>query len=123
MPVRAYFVTLETRDSFDADAYTRVAGQLTNAFQASLGNMDTFRSVTHCADAADARVEIEVSQADASNPSSPVVARAIVQAHTAGKMAFDKSMFTSIVREMLPFGVAISKRAVPPEDMAVEEPA
>jgi len=63
-----------------------------------------------------ARVVVEITQSE----SSTIVARAIVQSNTPKKMAFDKNLFTTMVRAELPFPVVISKRAVPKEELSGE---
>ena len=117
MPPHAYFVTLETRHPFDADAYTYAAGELSNTLQSTLGDYANLRSITRTPSLTDARVEVEIAQREP-EPESPIVARAIVKATAADKMSFDKNMFTKMVKESLSFPVKITKQAVSQEELS-----
>lgn len=114
----AFFVTLETRESFDVDQYLEAAGQISNALHATLGDLPKLRSISKSPDLANPRVEVEITQSTPT-PSAPITARAVV--HADGKWSFDKNAFTSMVRAELPFPVAVSKRMVPKEELP-EEP-
>tara|TARA_B100000212_G_scaffold313296_1_gene266105 strand:- start:539 stop:910 length:372 start_codon:yes stop_codon:yes gene_type:complete len=117
MPPHAYFVTLETRHPFDADTYTRAAGELSNTLQSTLGDYEKLCSITHTPNLTDARVEVEIAQREP-EPESPITARAVVKALTPGKMQFDKNMFSKMVKESLSFPVKITKQAVSQEELA-----
>ena len=109
----AYFVSVETRRPFAKDVYADIAGQLANALQTILGDLETLRLITHTPTLTEAHVEVEISQID---PTATVIARVVVRG-TAPKMSFDKTKFTIRVKDILPFAVKISKQAIPQEDL------
>ena len=111
--LQAYYVTIQTRQAYDADEYTLVAGQLSNALQSTLGDITTLRAVTHTPNLTQTRVEVEISQLE--ERTSPVLAHAIVRGATEDKMHLDKNMLSKLVRDELPFAVKITKQAVTSE--------
>jgi hypothetical protein len=113
----AYYITVETRDSFDAQEFTAVAGQLCNALQSTLGDLTTLRSLTHTPTLSNARVEVEIAQTD-SEKLSPIAARAIVKAAGGRKASFDKNLFTRLVRDVFTPPVRITKQAVATDDLS-----
>ena len=121
MVTSAYYVTLETRHPCAVDTYADVAGALSNALHATLGDYTKLASLTRAKDLHNAKVEVEVAQSESSETAT-VIARAIVQVDASDKVAFDKNMFTSMMRAALPFPVSISKR-VAADLTAVESPA
>jgi hypothetical protein len=114
MPTHAYFVTLETRHPYRTEAYTQVTGELCNVLQSTLGDTTKLRSVTRTPDLTDARVEVEIAQTDP-GPLSRVKAHVVVKASAPDKMAFDKNLFTKMVRDLLPYAVKITKQLLPEE--------
>ena len=111
MVLVAYFVTLETIQVFTTEEYTQVAGQLSNALQATLGDATKIRGYVHTDELSDTRVEVEITQSEPA-PSSTITARAVVQTEAPERVGFDKNLFSSAVRVELPFPVKIYKRAV-----------
>ena len=105
------------RAPFDADTYTRAAGELCNTLQSTLGDHAKLCSITRTRSLTDARVEVEIAQREP-EPESPIVARAVVKAMAADKMPFDKNMFTKMVKESLSFPVKITKQAVSQEELS-----
>lgn len=116
MTPSAYYVTLTTAEGFDTADYAHTANTLITALHATLGDPMVLRQVLHCPDLSSARVEVEVMQCEPAS-FSPVTARAIVRVESPKKLTFDKNTFSTLVRAELPFPVAISKRAVPKEEL------
>ena len=116
MPPFAYFVTLETKQTFGTDTYAKAAGELCNALHMTLGDISKLRSLTRTPNLADARVEVEIAQTEP-EPQSRIAARAVIKASAADKMPFDKNMFSNMVRESLSFPVKITKQAVSQDEL------
>lgn len=118
MTKSAYFVTLQTRDSFETTEYAEVAGKLCNALSATLGDTSKLCSIVHSTEIEEPRVEVEIMQSEPA-ATAPVVARCVVQAESSAKLAFDKNLFSSMVCAELPFTVKITKRAVSKDELLV----
>lgn len=115
MGVFGFYVTVETRHTVEVNDYAEVAEMLSHALFKVLGDPVKFRQLAHATTLSDARVELEISQVQQA-PSSPVIARAVVQAESAESMRFDKTLFTAMLRTELPWAVTITKRAVPKDE-------
>lgn len=109
-----YFVTVTSRELVELKYYSKAAQELVSALQTTLGDITKLRQITHVKDGdplTGARVEVEVTQAEPTL-SSPIVARAVVQADLPKRMTFDKNLFTSMLRDELTFPFSVTKRAV-----------
>lgn len=115
MPTSAYYVSVQTRDTFTSTDYAQTAGQIVQALYTTLGDRAKLGSVVHSTAFTDPRVEVEVSQLEHA-PTSPIIARCVVQADAPTKLAFDKNLFTNMLRVELPLPVTISKRVVPKDE-------
>jgi len=127
MPTSAYFVTVQTRDSFSCTEYTRICGEITNALRDTLGDASKLATVLHSTEFTNAAVEVEIMQSECA-PTSPVMARCVIQADADAKLTFDKTVFTNMIRTELEVPVTISKRVVAKDELTVahalaEEPA
>ena len=120
MPTHGFFVTVQTLHPFDQVGFAEPAGQLADALQSTLGDLSCLRKLTHYPTLCDARVEVEIAQAEPEHYKlSPIVARALVKATTANdKMRFDKPAFSKMIRDRLPFAVKVQKQAVAQEELA-----
>ena len=123
MSTSAFYITLATEQSVPVSDYTATTGQIVQAFYTALGTHAKFVELTHTSEHTDLRVELEVIQEFAA-AESPILAHAVVQGtnHVGKKkLQFDKAQFSELLRELLPFPVKVSKRAVPKEEMLGSE--
>ena len=82
MPTTAYYLTIETRDRYDATEYVEtIAGRLANALQTTLQDTHKLAALTNCTSLSNPRIEVEVAQSErpqAPDYKSAVVARVIL---------------------------------------------
>jgi hypothetical protein len=120
MPTSAYFVTVQTRDSFSFTDYTRISGEITNVLRDTLGDTSKLGTILHSTEFTNAAVEVEVMQVSHdSDLTAPIVARCVIQADADAKLTFDKTLFTNMIRTDLAFPVTISKRTVAKDELVV----
>ena len=106
MPTTAYYLTIETRDRYDATEYAEsIAGRLAHALQTTLQDTHKLAALTNCTSLSNPRIEVEVAQSErpqAPDYKSAVVARAILMTtHPPGKLYFSKNKFTHHMRNAL----------------------
>jgi hypothetical protein len=115
----AYFVTLETRESFSSETYSVAANTLVHAMQSSIGDYTKLCEIMH-SDVCNAQVEVEVMPST-EDAISQITARALVRGDALKKLTFDKNRFTAMIRADVDFPVAIAKRAISKEELAAKE--
>jgi hypothetical protein len=120
MSTTGFFITIETRKSFDLAAYADTTGSIVQALRGTLGDMERLCEVMGSTEISDARVEVEVMPTEniQGSSGSQITAHAVVQVGASEKLTFNKNAFTMMMRQELPFQVGITKRVISQEELA-----
>lgn len=111
----AFYISILT-DATPTVDYTLTANLLVEALASTLGDDETLLKLIKSKSFSRATVEVEVRQTE-QKAVAPIIASAIVDVDTPGKVNFDKNSFSAMIRDALGFPVKISKRAIGKEEL------
>lgn len=105
----AYLVCVETTGSVAVADYSDAARTMVEALQ-TLTDEEIFKQITNGAETTDARIEAEVAQ---DKQTGVLQAHLAVQMHAEKRPPLDKNKILGALKPHLPFGIKVTKRAVP----------
>lgn len=111
-----YHIAVETNSTFPTAQYATTAARMVGAYQVALADAGNLALCTQFAELTRAEIEVDVRQYT-DEPETTIIASCFLDLEADRKVPFDKNKFTGLFRAEVPFGVKVSKRAVPKEEL------